>query len=207
MAWFETNATDPYPDTSGGSGAPTSATENPNTQDAWWNVWGKLKTIITQLDDSVTKLEASRDYAMSNPTLSNEYASKMAEVKSMRDKAVWLKTNIADAMSFFGVSLSGLRIDQTLRGLGVAPLLLWPIVAAGVAWLGSKALDLYNFSQKVDEQRRLEETGMTPQEAAKVVAQTAGAGTIASALGNIGTLAIIAAVGFGVWYFWSKRRG
>lgn len=176
-------------------------TQDPNTDSAWWDVWGKLKNIIAQMDTAVANLEDARSYAMNNPTLRDEYQSKMADVQSMRDKAIWLRDTVRSAMAYFGVNLSGLRTE--LGELGFAPLLIWPVVIAGVAWLGSKALDLYEFSQRVEEQKRLESTGVSAQDAANIVSQTVSAGSIASAVGGIGKtvalISIVAGIGF-LWY-------
>lgn len=136
----------------------------------WWNAWGKLKSAIAQLDDAVVKLEASRAYALGRPNLAPEYRAKMAEVQAMRDRAVWLRDTIRSVMKTFGVELSG------LSGLGIAPALVWPAVVAGVAWIGGKALDLWQFAKKVDEQRRLESQGVAPQQAAAIVERQAAAG-------------------------------
>ena len=182
------------------------AEQDPNSETAWWDVWGKLKGIIEQLDTAVANLQASRDYALSRPNLKDEYNEKMADVQSMRDKAIWLRDTVKNAMAYFGVTLEGLRTE--VGDLGFVPLLIWPVVIAGVAWLGSKALDLFEFSQRVDEQRRLESAGVPAQDAANIVAQTASAGSVASAIGNVGkTLAVIGVLaGIGYLIYRSQRH-
>lgn len=162
----------------------------------WWNAWAKLKAILVQLDQSVLKLEASRAYALARPNLRAEYLEKMADVQSMRAKAVWLRDAIRAAADALGVQLSG---------LGLAPaLLLWPAVIGGVAWLGSKALDLWTFAQRVDEQRRLEAQGMSPQSAAALVNQKAEAGTFADAIKTVVPVVVIGGI---AWWWFTQRRG
>jgi len=162
----------------------------------WWNAWAKLKQILVQLDQAVVKLEASRDYALARPNLRDDYLAKMAEVQSMRAKAVWLRDTIRSAADALGMQLSS---------LGLAPaLLLWPAVIAGVAWLGSKALDLWQFAQRVDEQRRLEAQGVTPQQAAAIINQKAEAGTLA---GTIKTVVPVLVVGGIAWWWLTQQRG
>ena len=173
------------------------------TNTEWWNAWGQLRDIIAKMDQSVALLTASRDYALANPTLREEYTQKMADVESMRTKALWLRDNIKSAMASFGVVLSGAQARGAVEtGLGIAPLLLWPVVAAGVAWLGSKALDLFEFSQRVDEQRRLEQTGLTPKQAADIVTQTGATGGI---LGNVKTIVLLGVVALGAWWLYQNR--
>jgi len=171
------------------------------TETSWYDVWGKLKNTVVKLDDAVLKLENSRNYAMSRPNLRSDYLSKMSDVQSMRSKALWLRDNIKSAMSVLGVELSG------TTGLGIAPvLLLWPIVAGGVTWLGSKTLDLWQFSQRVDEQKRLEATGMNPEQAAALARQTAESGGITSDISSIVKYVVIGGIVIGAYYFWSKRK-
>lgn len=161
----------------------------------WWNAWAKLKAILVQLDQAVARLEASRAYALARPNLRDQYLAKMAEVQAMRAKAVWLRDTIRAAADAIGVTLSG---------LGLAPaLLLWPAVIGGVAWLGGKALDLWTFAQRVDEQRRLEAQGMSPQSAAALVNQQAEAGTLTAA---IKTMVPVVVIGGIAWWF-TQRRG
>lgn len=181
------------------------STVDPNTDVAWWNAWGKLKQIIAQLDMSVARLNNARNYALTTPNLRAEYLAKMDTIKSMKNKAEWLRDNIKAAMNYFGVELSGVP-ETVASGLGFIPLLVWPLVAGGVAWLGSKTLDLFQFSQRVDEQQRLENNGMTPEAAAALVKQNVESGSISGSITTLGTIAIIAAVGFGLWYVMRGRK-
>lgn len=169
-------------------------------ESAWYDVWGKLKQLGAQIDQAVVSLQANASYAMSRPNLAPVFQQKLADVESMRSKATWLRDTIRKAMSAFGVELSGLGI------VPVAAAVLWPVAVAGVSWLGTKALDLWKFSQLVDEQRRLEEGGMSPQAAAALVASKADAGTIGGALKAAGPVLIGAGViGIGVW-LWLNHR-
>ena len=164
----------------------------------WFNVWGKLKEILARLDQSVATLRAAERFALSRPNLAPEYRAKMAEIETMRGRAIWLRDTIKSVMSTFGVELSG---------LGALPaLLIWPAVAGGVAWLGSKALDLWQFSQRVAEQQRLEAGGMPPAQAAQIVRATAAAGSFGAMLGNLGTVLVIGGVLFGAWYLLKNRK-
>ena len=167
-------------------------------QAAWYDAWGKLKEILARLDRSVVTLRAAERFALSRPNLAPEYRTKMAEIETMRGRAIWLRDTIKSVMSTFGVELSG---------LGALPaLLVWPAVAAGVAWLGGKALDLFQFSQRVAEQQRLEAGGMPPAQAAQIVQSTAAAGSFGAMLGNLGTVLMIGGVLFGAWYLLKNRK-
>lgn len=163
----------------------------------WWDAWGKLKTILLQLDQAVVKLEASRAYALARPNLRDEYQTKMADVQSMRSKAIWLRDTIRSAADTLGMELSG---------LGLAPaLLLWPAVVGGVAWLGSKALDLWTFAQRVDEQRRLESQGVSPQQAAAIINAKAEAGSLTGAIKTMVPVAILG--GLAWWWMTQSKQG
>lgn len=163
----------------------------------WWNAWGKLKQIVAQLDGAVAKLEASRAYALARPNLRDEFLRKMADVQSMREKAIWLRDTIRSAADALGLQLSG---------LGLAPaVLLWPAVIAGVSWLGGKALDLWTFAQRVDEQRRLEGQGVSPQQAAAIVNAKAEAGTLAATVKTLVPVLIVGGVAW--WWFTQRKRG
>ena len=177
----------------------------------WWDVWGRLKQIITQLDAAVASLEASREYALSRPNLADEYRAKMAEVQAMKDRAVWLRDTIRNVLSTFGVELSGLaaravRATAEPQQLGIIPWLVWPVVAAGLTWLGNKALDLYQFAQRVEEQKRLESQGMSPQQAAAIITQQIEAGTVTGAARTLGTGLVVAGLALAAWWFFIRGR-
>lgn len=171
----------------------------------WWNAWGQLKQIVAQLDQAVASLQANRDYALSRPDLAATYQSKMDDVESMRSKATWIRDQIKSAFDYFGIQLSGLRYRAS-QSLGFLPALLWPVVAIAVTWLGSKALDLWQFSQQVDEQRRLEQGGMPPAQAAALVKGKKEAGTLADSLKAFTPYLIGGGILFVGYLIWKKGK-
>lgn len=169
-------------------------------QVAWYNAWGQLKQVIQRLDSAVSSLQANASFALSRPNLADAWREKMAEVESMKSKAIWVRDAIRNTMSAVGVELSG------IGALPIAAAVLWPAVAGAVAWLGSKALDLYSFAQQVDEQRRLEQSGVAPREAADIVTRKAESGSLTGLLKAAGPVLIgagLLGVGF---YLWKQHK-
>lgn len=166
----------------------------------WYDAWGKLKQIAAQLDQSVASLQANRAFALSRPDLAPAYNAKMAEVESMRSKAIWVRDAIKQAMAYFGVQLQG------VSGLGFVPLLVWPAVAGAVAWLGSKALDMAAFAQMVNEQKRLEAQGVAPGQAADLVRRQKEAGSLADAIKSLVPVVVLGVGGLLVWQYLQRRR-
>lgn len=156
----------------------------------WWNAWGQLQQAAERLDAAVASLRANEQFALARPNLADEYRARMGEVETLRSRLVWLRDTIREVFDSLGVELQG--VGQQLGQLGIIPFLVWPIVAAGVAWLGSKALDLWKFSQAVDEQRRLEASGVPPAQAAQLVRAQLEAGSFAAAARSLAPALILA---------------
>lgn len=166
-------------------------------QAAWYDAWGQLKQTAQRLDEAVAVLRQNESFALSRPNLADDYRTKMAEVETMRARASWLRDTIRQALGALGVQLDG---------LGLVPALVWPVVAGTVAWLGSKALDLWKFAQQVDEQRRLEERGMAPARAASIVQQKAESGTLGAAVKSLAPVLVIVGLGLGAWWYFNRPR-
>ena len=135
---------------------------------AWYDVWGKLNRAAADLDAAVRALESQRVYALARPGLRDDWQAKMDEIETARGRVTWLRDTIKSVMSFFGVNLSG---------LGILPLIPIAGIAAGVAYVASLAASAWELSKKIEEQRRLESRGLTPQQASAIVSRNAGAGT------------------------------
>lgn len=172
-------------------------------QRAWYDLWGKLQDTVADLDNAVAALQARADYALSHPMLASEYQEQLDSVEAARDRAQWVRDTIKNALGAFGLQLSG------LGGLGF----IWipiTVAVAAVAWLGSKAADVWALTKKIDEQRRLEGQGLSPDQASAVISHTASAGTSPGLLqqlgGTIGTITVATIVGFGIWWFVKSRR-
>lgn len=140
-------------------------------QTAWYDVWGKLNRAAADLDAAVRALESQRAYALARPGLRDDWQAKMAEIETARGRVTWLRDTIRSVMSFLGVGLSG------VSGLGFLPLIPIAGIAAGVAYVASLAASAWELSKKIEEQRRLESRGLSPQQASAIVSRNADAGT------------------------------
>lgn len=154
------------------------------SQAAWYDVWGRLKSAATDLDAAVRSLEAQRSYALARPGLRDEWRAKMSEIESARGRVTWLRDTIRSVMSFFGVEL---------QGLGFLPLIPIALVTAGVAYVASTAASAWELSKKIGEQQRLEQGGLTPQQASAIVRGNAAAAP-AGVTDTIRTVAIIGGI-------------
>ncbi len=155
-------------------------------QVAWYDVWGRLKTVAADLDGAVAELERQRPYALARPGLREEWQTKMEEIATARGRVTWLRDAIRSTMALFGVELSG---------LGVLPLIPLSVIAAGVAYIANLASSAWELSKKIEEQRRLESRGVSPADASRIVSANAAAGSS----GVTGTLKTVAIVGGGVF--------
>lgn len=153
-------------------------------QAAWYDVWGRLKGAAKDLDAAVQSLESQRAYALARPDLRAAWQSKMSEIESARGRVTWLRDAIRSVMSFFGVEL---------QGLGFLPLIPIALVTAGIAYVANIAASAWELSQKISEQQRLEQRGMTPQQASAIVRGNAAAGPAATA-DTIKTVAIVGGI-------------
>lgn len=155
-------------------------------QVAWYDVWGRLKAVAADLDGAVAALERQRPYALARSSLAEEWRAKMDEIETARGRVTWLRDAIRSTMALFGVDLSG---------LGVLPLIPLSVIAAGVAYIASLASSAWELSKKIEEQRRLESSGVSPAEASRIVSANAAAGS-GGAANTIKTVAIVGGAAF-----------
>lgn len=177
-----------------------ATTTVPAEQTEWWNVWQKIKGASAQLDGAVAKLQSQADYALSRPNLSADYKAITSSIESARSKLLWLRDAVKTALGYFGVELNG---------LGILPLIPIAVVAAGVAYVAKLAADAWALSARIDEQRRLEQTGMTPAQAAAIAKQTnpgGGGGLFSFDLGTGGTVVLVGVGVVALWYFFGRQR-
>lgn len=154
-------------------------------QVAWYDVWGQLNRAATDLDAAVAALQGQRAYALARPDLGDAWQAKMDEIASARGRVAWLRDTIRSVLSFFGVQL---------QGLGFLPLVPIALVTAGVAYIANLASSAWELSKNIEEQRRLESGGLSPQQASAIVRSTAQAS--GGAATSMKTWAIVGGVAF-----------
>lgn len=177
----------------------------PSDETEWWNVWAKIKAASTQLDNAVARLQSQAAYAMARPDLRTQFEPMMASIESARSKLLWWRDAVKSTLNYFGAGLEG------VGGLGFLPLIPIAVVTAGVAYVAKLAADAWALSSRIDEQRRLESTGLSPAQAAQIAKQTnpAGGGLFSFDLGTGGTVVLVGAGAFVLWWFFGrgKNRG
>lgn len=165
-----------------------------NDQVAWYDVWGRLKTVAADLDGAVAELERQRPYALARAGLAEEWQAKMEEIETARGRVTWLRDAIRSTMALFGVELSG---------LGVLPLIPLSVITAGIAYIASLASSAWELSRKIDEQQRLESRGVPPAEASRIVSANAAAGS-SDVAGTVKTVAVVGGIAFLVLFVLPK---
>ena len=177
------------------------ANTTPAEQTEWWNVWGQIKAASAQLDGAVAKLQSQAAYVKSRPNLRADFNAITSSIESARAKLMWLRDAVKGTLNYFGAGLSG---------LGFLPLIPIAIVTAGVAYVAKLAANAWALSARIDEQRRLESTGMSPAQAAQLANQTnpTGGSLFSFDLGTGGTVVLVGAGALALWWFFGRgKRG
>ncbi len=161
---------------------------------AEWNSLGQKRAIV----------------ARQSPEIRREYVDLMARGQTVRssietitgliDKAANAYESVKSWLSdTFG--LGGVELEQQTQ-LGLLPLI--PIAAIGLslAAMGKWISDAYQLNRRLDEIQRLENKGLSPQQAAQVVAKTMPKGFFSGA-GSVMVPLILAA---GAMFIYSRNR-
>lgn len=168
--------------------------------------------------DAFVRLESNRAYAMARPDLADEFEG-LHENGSVILSTVEYITRTVDAATgffsdawaaasstfkrFFGLGAVMVRPPQNL---GFIPIIAGATIAGSVAVMGKWVRDVYLFERKVTEQKRLESEGLTPAEAAALVAQTGGGGGLLDELlGDVKAPLLVLGGGVLLYHFFLRR--
>ncbi len=167
---------------------------------AWWDLVGQFRQAAAKLEALYASLLQQRDYALARPSLAGPYQALMARVAPLRAQIAGI-TNGANR-------LIGWFRNLGLQGLGILPLIPIAVVAAALALITKWSLDARALSQRITEQQRLEATGVSPERAASIVAQTAigAGGFFASLAGSAKTVGLVAVLGGLGYLAWKNRN-
>lgn len=99
------------------------------------------------------------------PDLKPEYYALLRRGQVLIHKNNKVKNDIKESYQF-SRGVVGL---QGLGEMGFLPLLVWGVIAASTAGTSKFAYDAYELNQKIKEQQRLENEGLTPQQAGAIV--------------------------------------
>lgn len=180
------------------SGSEKSAIENfkAKAREFWtmWNALGSKRAIV----------------AKQSPEMRREYVDLMARGQSVRsgvetitgliDRAAGAYDSVRDWLSdTFG--LGGVELERQTQ-LGLLPLI--PIAAIGLslAAMGKWISDAYQLNRRLEEIQRLENRGLSPQQAAQVVSKTMPKGFFSGAQ----AIAVPLLLAAGAMFIYSKNR-
>jgi len=106
----------------------------------------------------------------------------------------------SDFFAFDGVAATRDYINnKPAQGMGLIPLIPVAMIAGAIAAMSKFIADVYVFERKITEQKRLEATGMKPEQAAQIVDKISGQGVIQQLQG------LAKPVGFALSLFFISR--
>jgi hypothetical protein len=107
-----------------------------------------------------------------------EYDSLMQRAAQLRQSIGDTLQRIESAVGWVKNAGDWLKSAFGLNGLGVVPLVIGiGAITAALAAITKFLADAWSLSKRIEEQQRLEATGLTPQEAAGVMERSTGAST------------------------------
>lgn len=165
------------------------------TETAWYDIVGKFRNAKTEFYTNYSALQKT------DPKTPALIAEKRALMNRASTVDATIK-NLDKTVEYF----AGLLKKIGVGGLGVLPVL--PVVAvAGAVTLISKWLkDTYEFSVKMNRVRELEQKGVSPSEAARIVEKTTEAGQGLFSLKGLNTLITLAVIGGAAWFFLARKK-
>lgn len=201
---------------------------------AWYNILGQWKQAVTDWNTNLAAAQSQSSVAASiqtsDPTLYKEYTTLMASVPAIQsridemDGAIadvdnWLAgawTDVKGAWSYVKTSVTSLfgyqaqRRQDAWRGamgdLGQWQLVPLAVVAAGAAYVGAKALDLYKVHTKLAAVQKYVAQGMSVTAATALVQSTASSPGLFSGLTTTVKYSAIALLAGAVLIYMMKRK-
>ncbi|MHB1430316.1 MAG: hypothetical protein ACYCVW_16655 [Rhodocyclaceae bacterium] len=205
---------------------PPSATQKV----AWYNVIGQWRQAVADFDKNLAAVQSQSSIAASlqstNPTLYASYQSIMQQVPGIQSRISELDGAIADVenwlagawsdvtgawnyvktsvTSLFGMP-GGWSQATGLGDLGQWQLVPLAVVAAGVAYVGAKAMDLYNVHTKLAAVQSYIAKGYSPAAASALVAQTTTTPSLFSGISTTLKYSALALAAGGILLYMLKR--
>lgn len=165
----------------------------------WYDIVGRLRSSVDKFRVNFSALLAQRAFVSQHPTLQTEYNTlanrgnainqKINEVQGIIDKVSGWFTSIKTTI-FGGAAPAPAPTTPTtpigpLDGLGVIQVLPIAVIAGAVALITKWLADVYVFAKKVEEIKRLESKGLSPQRAADMLERAMPTGLMDVLKGNI----------------------
>lgn len=180
---------------------------------------GEQKGLITDFKDKARKFWAmwenlnSRRVEVSSypPEVQREYKSIMERGVGVRSKIEWITGLIDQAASAYKsvkswvaekFGLGEIPVRQ-LEGMGIIPLIPVAIISGSLATIGYWVNDAYRLNKKLDEIKRLEGKGYSPERAARVASRNV---SMPGFFSGIDKLVLPLLLGGATLYYLNKRK-
>lgn len=156
----------------------------------------KFRSRVQNFMLALDNLASRKRDAQRSPQLATEYATLMRQGSVIKSTIESVSGTIDKVMAFFkGVT--------GMSALNVVPLLPIALITGAIAAIAKWTTDAYTFSKKLDEVQRLEAKGLTPQQAADVVARNAPAPLFGGF--NLSNIVPLLAVGAVLFFWWRSN--
>jgi hypothetical protein len=170
----------------------------------WWNLVARFREASQRVDQVLATLWSQEATARTNPALSSEFDVVMNRAQQLRASIADTLSRIDGAVSWVRDAGDWLKSAFGLQGLGIVPLVIGiGAITAALAAVTKFLTDAWSLSKRIEEQQRLEATGLTPQEAANVMERTTGSSAGRSFLVSLIPFAALALAG---WYLVNKMQ-
>lgn len=148
----------------------------------------KFKAKANEFMQALNKLNSIDDIP---PNLQAEYSDLQGTAQYIQSTIGWITSTVDSITGFFsdffqfdGISATRDYINgNNTNNLGLLPILPIAAITASLGVMSKFIADVYLFERKVTEQKRLEATGMQPEEAAQVVDKITGTGLVQNLAG------------------------
>lgn len=178
----------------GADSPPEAVAAGESEETKWYDIVGRLRSSVDKFRTNFNALLAQRAFVSQHPTLQAEYNTlanrgsainqKINEVQGVIDKVSGWFTSIKTTI-FGGAAPSPTTPIGPLDGLGVIQVLPIAVIAGAVALITKWLADVYVFAKKVEEIKRLESKGLSPQRAADMLERAMPTGLMDVLKGNI----------------------
>ncbi len=136
--------------------------------------------------------------------LQEEYSGLRSTADYVQSTITWITSSVDSVTGFFSDifnfdGVSGVRDyinGQNVGNMGLVPLIPLAAISGALALMSKFIADVYVFERKITEQKRLENTGMSPMQAADVVDKIKGQ----TLTDNLASIAKPVAWGFGLFF-------
>lgn len=146
------------------------------TEAQWWDLVGKWKKAAADFDQRYQALMAQERFVSQRPALLREWRKLVESGNRTRSQITSAANALKKVTGGAAAAWDWLKSKTGLGdvgGLGILPLLPVAAIAAAIGAVSKWVLDARAFDKRLAEQQRLEQQGLSPDQASKIVVQTA----------------------------------